>query len=94
MRPNRHGWIVLCSIASDDSVYCIDVFRCRDEYGFASFRSDPEDQGQWTLIDQSATRFSDLSDTVGAALIDVHWLAAYPKAGAALKQWLEYTDKK
>ena len=73
---NRRGWIVRFSVASDDSSLCVDFFeRPSGGFGYEQFRSDPEDQGGWTLISgYSAQRFDSLDAAVANAKITVSWL--------------------
>ena len=72
---NRRGWRVLDSVHSFDERHCVDYFEDADgKFGFAEFRSDPEDQGGWTLIRQSSERFSSMPDAVVESRLTVPWI--------------------
>jgi hypothetical protein len=73
---NRRGWIVLSSVASEDSSLCVDFFEHpTGGFGFEQFRSDPEDGGAWTPISgYSATRYDTIEEAVEHARARVTWL--------------------
>ena len=68
---------VLKSLEDADGFRCLDIFKRLDgTFGFKEYRRDPEDYGQWTLVED----FSDLSySTEGEALMAarqmVRWIA-------------------
>lgn len=90
MRLNRRGWHVLCSVASADGLYCVDVYGEGEHYGFASFRSDPEDVGAWTLLPgQGFSGFAEAHEAGKKALASVGWLHFDAAASAQLNTWIE-----
>lgn len=73
---NRYGWQVLSSVASADGLYCVDVYAKDDQFGYAVFRSDPEDGGSWTrLTGQGESGFSHAAQAGQAALANIPWLS-------------------
>ena len=73
-RQNRHGWQVLDSVHSRDERYCIDYFVDVDgKFGFAEFRSDPEDQGRWTLTRRSSRAFPTMAEAVAESHLTLRW---------------------
>ena len=68
MRKNRHGWQVVSSVSSPDQQFCVDVYALDGQFGFAVFRSDPEDGGRWTLLPgQGESGFSSAEAAARAA---------------------------
>ena len=75
-RINHRGWVVVRSIPSPDGQYCVDLFQEPQRgFGFAHFRSDPEDRGGWTEIgDHRGLGFDDLDSALEAACARVRWV--------------------
>ena len=73
---NRHGWIVLSSVESEDRLFCVDFFQDpRGGFGFELFRSDPEDGGIWTRTSRfGGVRYDTLQDAVDSAHSSIPWL--------------------
>ena len=84
---NRHGWRVVESVQARDGTYCVDLFVDADErYGYAEFRSDPEDNGGWTLLRQGPQRFGSLGEAASEALTSVVWIDTAPAAEGHLRR--------
>jgi len=86
---NHRGWIVLESIASDDSQLCVDFFEDpAGGFGFEHFRADPEDRGRWTAVGGfGGRRYTTALLAAQAALGSIGWLRLHPRAGAAYEVW-------
>ena len=86
---NHRGWIVLDSVASDDSTLCVDFFEDPGGgYGFEHFRADPEDRGGWTAVGGFAgTRYPTLPDVAAAAMESIPWLTLHPEAKRSFESW-------
>ncbi len=93
-RVNRHGWIVLHSIASLDGQWCVDLFQWpAGAFGFEHFRADPEDGGGWTPVGGfSSTRFATTADAALRCRQQIPWVTTEPSAGRSLDRWLEPGD--
>jgi hypothetical protein len=87
---NHRGWIVLTSIAAEDSSRCVDLFEDpAGGFGFEEFRTDPEDVGEWTAIGgHSAVRYPTTQEAVERAFTAVPWLHDQPRPHAALIAWM------
>lgn len=87
---NRHGWRVLESVHALDGVYCVDLFvDAGEQFGFAEFRADPEDNGGWTLIRQSSRRYGSLREVAAEALTSVVWVETAPAAQDHLRRCMQ-----
>jgi hypothetical protein len=88
MGKSRHGWTVLRSIPSDDGLRCVDFFEHGD-YGFAVFRTDPEDEGMWTLMPgQGGRSFSTAAEAAHAAEEQIRWLRTDHVATRSFHNWM------
>ena len=93
-RVNRHGWIVLRSIAAADTNWCVDFFEHpTGGFGFEHFRSDPEDRGGWSVVGGfSATRYETVSTACQAAVAAIGWISNESAAKQSLELWLAEND--
>ena len=72
-KPSR----VINSFENADRTRCVDIVIHDDErYGFAEWRREPEDPGNWyRMADDGGARFNAEVDAIAAARLRVVWFA-------------------
>ena len=77
---------------SDDGTYCVDfIVDDTGSFGYALFRSDPEDHGAWTLLSRSTLTFASAHEAALDAGTSISWLTAMPSASRDYRAWVERT---
>jgi hypothetical protein len=87
-RRLNSAWLVFTSIENEQHDRCVDIFYRRDDsFGFAEFRRDPEDRGEWTPVtDYSAAVFATSKEALAAAERTIGWLPAILLNNEALRR--------
>lgn len=68
---------VVNSFENDVANRCVDIIlRADGSYGFAEWRREPEDPGNWSLMcDDGGVKFASEQDAIAAARVRVVWFA-------------------